>query len=211
MINLQKLSSNIITFMAAAGLLVGVAFATQNNPSEPAGKSLEQTAKVNIKLSMLSDKKMDVIVRIPSQLAYGFPGKATTPEQNATVDNVVDGLKENISQIVALNPELKCTHKVNDIDKFESMKSNYEVNHTGTKTKTTTEYLVLKADVTVSCEKPLPKQLVNVDFGKYFKSVDKYLVEVDGKTKRKFTVDKSTESAAPESVKSANSSGSFAL
>ena len=194
--NLLKNTTSFVTLsslVAIAGLQCASAVAQDNSQSP---KLYENSAKVDLKLSLLSDKKIDGVLHIPAQAAYGFPGKATTPENQAKADTVVDEVKQNISQIVTFDPALGCKYKVTDVNKFDSEKAEYEETVNGTHKKTTAEYLVLKVNFTATCNKALPKQNVSIDFSKQFKNIDKFLVEINAKDKRKFKSEAASKSFA---------------
>ncbi len=158
--------------------------AQEKNPT------LYQTAaQIDAKIGMLSNKKANIIFRIPTQKAYGFIGNAETPEQKATVDNVVDKVKQNISNIVSVDPSLECKYEVNDISTFSYAEADYEKSSATEKQKIKSEYKVLKVDFTLNCEKKLLKQKINVNFSQDFKDISKILIHVKSKQKRKFVIE----------------------
>lgn len=157
-------------------------------------KQLQTAAQVDVKLSLLSNKKLDVTFRIPSQQAYGFSGDAQTPEHKSTVDSVVDNMKQNITKIIAVDPDLDCKYDVSNIDPFSQEKERHEKTTSTATNKIKTEYNVLKVDVTLDCAKDLLSKKLSIDFSKDFKNIDKILVNLKSKQKRKFAIDSSSGS-----------------
>jgi hypothetical protein len=191
----RKLFKNLLI---ASHLSVASAWAaTDNSMPKMDADSYMKSAQVEIKLGTLSNKKIDVILQIPSQEAYGFAGKAETPEQNAIADSVIDNLKQHVSTIVYAPPTLDCKYHINSVDKFATAKTKYAETTKESKIKVSEEYTVLKLDVTLKCLKELPKQTINIDVSKEFKSVNQIVVELKSKEKRRFVIN--------------GGSGSFAL
>jgi hypothetical protein len=186
-----------------SGLLMVFFFSSVSNAVDMLGNTAQtettglyqNAAQVNLKLGLLSNKKMDVTLRIPAQQAYGFAGKAMSPEQQTAVYSAVDNLKQNISSMIAVDQSLGCKYTVNDIDKFDSQKVQHEEKTPeGQKKRITTEYLVLKADVTLNCGQDLPNKTITLNFSQHFKGIDRVLVDLKSKKKRKFVIDSATGS-----------------
>ena len=154
----------------------------------------KNAAYVEVKLGLLSNKKANITLKISTQQAYGFVGEAETPAQKATVDSVIDNLKQNITTIVTASPTLGCKYNISDVDKFSTVKENYEKNTASVKKKIKSEYQVLEVDITLDCLKELPNQVLNVNFSQNFKNIEKILVDLKGKQKRKIVIDNSSGS-----------------
>jgi Protein of unknown function (DUF2796) len=152
------------------------------------GETHHRTAEMDVNLGILSKKKADVQIRIPTQQAYGFEGKAITPEQEEKVNSVIDKLKQNVSQLVSVGNG--CNYIVAGVDKFASATEKSGEYKKGEMKQTKTEYWVLQADIDISCNKNLKKQKMTVGFEKIFNDIDRVSVKLDGSQKREFIINK---------------------
>jgi hypothetical protein len=160
-------------------------------------KIYQTMVQVDVKLGLLSNKKANIIMRIPTQKAYGFIGGAKTHEQKTTVDAVVDKVKQNISNIISVDPSLECKYEFNDINTFSQANMSFEKIFTLENKKMKSENRVLEVDMTLNCVKELPSQTLNINFSQEFKDVNKILVHLKSKQNKKFVID--------------NASGSFTM
>ena len=144
------------------------------------------------KLGILSNKKATINFRIPVQQAYNFKGNSDTPERQTAVDNVVDKVKQDITNIISVDPALGCQYEITDINKFADAEESYEKNTLEEKKKIKAEYKVLEVDVTLNCLKELTNQKVNINFGQNFKNISKIWVSLKGTQRRKFAINGSS-------------------
>lgn len=176
----------ILSTALSIALFTGVPAYSQLNTS-PA-ETHQHTAEMDVNLGILNKKKADVQIRIPSQQAYGFEGKALTPEQEEKVNRVVDNLKQNVSQLISVDNG--CNYIIAGVDKFATATEKSGEYKKGEMKKIKTEYLVLQADINISCNKNLKKQKMIVGFEKIFNDIDRVSVKLDGSQKREFILDK---------------------
>ena len=178
----QKLLS---TTLFLSILICSPAFSKKDHS---AGESHYRTAEVDVSLGVFSKKKANIHIRIPSQQAYGFEGKAMTPAQEEKVNSVVDTLKQNISQVISTGEG--CSYEISGVDKFAFASEKSDEYKKGEMKKTNTEYMVLQADINVSCKKNLKKQKMSINFENIFKDIDRVSVRLNGSSKREFIIDK---------------------
>ncbi len=152
------------------------------------GEAHQRTAEMDVSLAFFNKKKANIHIRIPTQQAYGFEGKAMTPEQEEKVNSVVDNLKQNISQVISAGEG--CNYEISGVDKFAFASEKSDEYKKGEMKKTNTEYWVLQADINVSCNRNLKKQTMNINFEKIFKDIDRVSVRLNGSGKREFIIDK---------------------
>lgn len=154
---------------------------------ESVAETHHRTAELDVSLGFFNKKKANIHIRIPTQQAYGFEGKATTPEQEEKVNSVLDNLKQNFSQIISTG--VGCNYEISGVDKFAFASEKSDEYRKGEMKKTKTEYWVLQADINISCNKNLKNQKMLINFEKLFKDIDRVSVRLNGSGKRVFIID----------------------
>ncbi len=157
----------------------------ENNTEELHNK----TAEIDIGFSFFNKKKANIHLRIPSQQAYGFEGKSTTPEQEEIVNRVIDQFKSDISNIILLGEN--CTYEVGGIEKFaNASESSYQYKKGETK-KMKTDYFVFESDIHINCNRDLKNEKIGLNFEKSFKGISRISIRLNATHKRNFVINNS--------------------
>lgn len=172
---------SLLTSFGVATLTIGmVLYSYASIKSEVHDRN---AAEIEASLGLINKKKVDVIIRIPSQQAYGFDGRASNPAQQAQVETVVDNLKQNANNLISLtgNEGLECEYEINNINPFIAQQEEYVVPHTSPRFEPNhhlkNSYWMLEIDMTYKCNKDLRNQNLNYDFSQQFKNVHKVLID----------------------------------
>ncbi|APJ04785.1 ZrgA family zinc uptake protein [Silvanigrella aquatica] len=154
------------------------------------GEYHHNTAEIDLSTGFFNKKKLDIEIRIPAQDAYGFEGKSTNLEQEEKVNAIIDNLKQNISEVIALPSDANCKYEVNNINKFDISSEKYEEAHKGEKTNVKTTYWNLTLDASAYCNRSLYNEKVIIDLSKHFKNINKIIISLNTSKNRKFTLNK---------------------
>ncbi len=126
-------------------------------------------AYVQIDLSEKQNNTAEIEIKIPSIMAYGFDGKAKSPEEEKTKKSVETYLKKNFQNIIVFDKSLECNFK---FKKFEDDIINNKVS----------------SKYKLTCKSDLINKKVNFDFSKVFKDVRKINYEIEGKQEIKKSI-----------------------
>ena len=182
--SIKKIASSLVASSAMA--LVFAANAENKPVVYP-----KNVPKADISFAMLSNKQVDFNLQIPTYEAYGFTGKAKTENDKKKVEEVVNNVNANFSNLIKpIDANINCTYKAVNVNSFKRMKEieTYGRAKDSKLVTSNVKFDVLEISGTMFCDTVLKDKQVVLNMP-VVNEVEKILVNLKGSKNENFLLD----------------------